>query len=75
MWNYSGIVRTKNRLLRAISDINYLSHRIERFYRKATITKGIIELRNAVLTASLIAKAAYSNSESIGCHYMANVSD
>jgi len=75
MWNYSGIVRTKSRLLRAISDLNYLSHRIERFYRKAAITKGIIELRNAVLTSMLIAKAAYANSGSTGCHFMKEPSD
>jgi hypothetical protein len=70
MWNYAGIIRTKKRLQRVLNDLNYLSHRIEQFYREAKMTRSIIELRNAVLTASIIAKAAYNNQESVGCHYI-----
>ena len=70
MWNYAGIIRTRKRLERALADINYLSHRIERFYRDATISRSIIELRNAVLAAGVIVSAAYSNARSLGCHYL-----
>ena len=70
MWNYAGIIRTKNRLIRAISDLGYINHRIEKFYREARITRDLIELRNSVLTANLIAKAAHGNSNSIGCHFI-----
>ncbi len=70
MWNYAGISRTPKRLLRALSDLNYMSHRIERFYKQAKITRELIELRNAVLTATLIARAAYANTKSLGCHYI-----
>ena len=70
MWHYAGIVRTKRRLQRILADLNYLNHRIEQFYQEARLTKTIIELRNAVLTASLIAKAAYNNPDSRGCHYV-----
>lgn len=70
MWNYAGIVRTHKRLDRAISDLNYLSHRIEKFYKQAKITKEILELRNAVISASLISAAARSNPVSRGCHYI-----
>ena len=56
--------------LRALADLNYLSHRIEQFYMQARITREIIELRNAVLTARLIVRAAYSNGISRGCHYV-----
>jgi L-aspartate oxidase len=70
MWNYAGIIRTRKRLLRAISDLNYLEHRVERFYRGAKLTREIVELRNSVVTASTIAQAAASNQESIGCHYI-----
>jgi L-aspartate oxidase len=70
MWHYAGIVRTKRRLQRILADLNYLSHRIEQFYQEARLTKTIIELRNAVLTASLVAKAAYNNPDSRGCHYV-----
>ncbi|MEW5814246.1 MAG: L-aspartate oxidase [Spirochaetota bacterium] len=70
MWNYVGIIRTKKRLSRAQSDLNYMSHRIEQFYKTARLTREIIELRNAVLTSALIAKAAIANPVSIGCHYL-----
>ncbi len=70
MWNYAGIVRNRKRLARALSDLNYLSHRIERFYRQAKITRKIIELRNGVLTSSLIVRAALTNKASLGCHYI-----
>ena len=70
MWNYAGIIRTRKRLERALADLNYLSHRIERFYRHATISRSIIELRNAVLAAGVIVSAAYSNARSLGCHYL-----
>jgi L-aspartate oxidase len=70
MWNYAGIVRNRKRLERALADLNYLSHRIEQFYKQATISRSIIELRNAVLAAHVIVSAAYSNSHSLGCHYL-----
>jgi L-aspartate oxidase len=70
MWNYAGIIRNAKRLERATADLNYLSHRIERFYRQAAISRPLIELRNAVLAAQIIVSAASSNSHSLGCHYM-----
>jgi L-aspartate oxidase len=70
MWNYVGIIRTKKRLERALSDLNYLNHRIERFYIEAKVSRRIIELRNAVLSGTLVARAAVSNSRSIGCHFV-----
>jgi len=70
MWNYAGVIRNAKRLERALADLNYLSHRIERFYRHATISRPIIELRNAVLAAQIIVSAANSNRRSLGCHYI-----
>jgi L-aspartate oxidase len=70
MWDYVGIIRTKKRLYRAIADLNYLSHRIESFYREARISRRLLELRNAVETALIIARAAYGNGKSLGCHYI-----
>ena len=70
MWNYAGIVRSRRSLLRALADINYLSHRIEQFYRQAKLTRRIVELRNGVLTAGLIVRAALANPHSTGCHYI-----
>jgi len=70
MWNYAGIIRNGKRLERALADLNYLSHRIEKFYRQATITRSIVELRNAMVAARVIVGAAYSNGRSLGCHYI-----
>lgn len=75
MWNYVGIKRTQKRLERALADLNYLRHRIERFYKQAHVTREIVELRNAVETAIIIAKAALSNPKSQGCHYISERSN
>jgi len=70
MWDYAGIIRTRKRLKRALADLNYLNHRIDSFYREARISRKLLELRNAVLTAELITEAALANPESKGCHYL-----
>jgi L-aspartate oxidase len=70
MWNYAGIIRSRKRLSRALADLNYLNHRIEQFYKEAKLSRKIIELRNSVLTASLIVRAASSNKVAKGCHYI-----
>ena len=70
MWNYAGIIRTVKRLERAMADLNYLSHRIEQFYRQATVSRPIVELRNALVAARVIVSAAYSNGKSLGCHFI-----
>jgi L-aspartate oxidase len=70
MWNYAGIIRKQKRLVRALADLNYLSHRIEKFYKQAKITRKIIELRNSVLTATIIVRAAFANKISRGCHFI-----
>ncbi|MBN1697497.1 MAG: L-aspartate oxidase [Spirochaetales bacterium] len=70
MWNYAGIIRKQKRLNRALSDLDYLSHRIEKFYKQAKMTRKIIELRNSVLASRIIVRSALSNSASRGCHYV-----
>lgn len=72
MWNYVGIVRTKERLGRAVADLNYLNHRIEKFYRYAALSKNLLELRNGAQTALIIAEATKRNKKSRGCHYIKN---
>jgi L-aspartate oxidase len=69
MWNYVGILRSERRLDRALSDLNYYSHRIEKFYQQARAARDIIQLRNAVLTATIIARSARANTVSLGCHF------
>ncbi|MGI9256712.1 MAG: L-aspartate oxidase, partial [Salinispira sp.] len=69
MWNYVGITRSRKRLNRALADLNYYSHRIEQFYKEARASRNIIQLRNAVLTAGIVARAAQANPVSQGCHF------
>ncbi len=70
MWNYSGIIRTQKRLSRAKSDLNYLNHRILKFYQKSIMTGGIINLRDSVQTSLLVVNAALRNKTSKGAHYI-----
>jgi L-aspartate oxidase len=69
MWNYAGIIRTTKRLQRAKSDLEYLTHRIENFYREARMDGGVVGLRQGILVALLITRAALSNPVSLGAHY------
>jgi L-aspartate oxidase len=69
MWNYVGLVRTTRRLDRAVRELGRLEREIAGFYENATLTDGLIGLRNAVGTAVMVAEAARANTESIGCHY------
>lgn len=69
MWNYVGLVRTTPRLERALHELINLQWEIERFYRRAKVTDGLVGLRNAVRTATVVAQAAWENKRSVGCHY------
>jgi L-aspartate oxidase len=69
MWNYVGLVRTTNRLDRALRELRYLETEIERFYRVSRVTDELIGLRNAVRSAVIVAAAAWENKSSMGCHY------
>ena len=75
MWNYSGIIRTHKRLERARSDLDYLRHRIIKFYRKTEINNSIINLRDSVQTALLVVNAALRNRVSRGAHFITGDSD
>ncbi len=69
MWNYVGLVRTKERLKRAIEDLRHLQMDVEEFYRYSKLNKRLIELRNAIQTGLIVAHSAWLNKESRGCHY------
>jgi len=69
MWNYVGLVRTQNRLERALDDLTQLRSEISKFYRRTRLADSLIGLRNSVETACLVAAAAWENKRSIGCHY------
>jgi L-aspartate oxidase len=69
MWYYVGLVRTRRRLERALRDLNNLLNDIDAFYRAVRLDTGIITLRHAALAAAIVARAAWENRESHGCHY------
>lgn len=71
MWNYVGIIRTTKRLERGRADLRYLKNRIDDFYRRAHLTPMVLDLRNGMQTALIVAEAAFSNRNSRGAHYIA----
>jgi L-aspartate oxidase len=70
MWNYAGVIRTRKRLDRAKADLEYLSHRIEKFYQAARIEPALVGLRHGILVALMITRAALANPVSRGAHFI-----
>ncbi len=75
MWHYVGIIRSGDRLSRAIRELRHLQNEIETFYRTVKLSDGLIGLRNAVEVALVIAQAARHNRQSMGCHYRVDAVD
>jgi L-aspartate oxidase len=69
MWHYVGLVRSAERLSRAIRELRHLWNEIETFYRTTKLDDGLIGLRNAVEVALIVAQAARHNRLSRGSHY------
>jgi len=71
MWNYVGIVRTHERLERAVADLRHQLVRLTTFYRTTPISAELVDLFHGCTAAGLIAAAAQRNTTSVGCHYIA----
>ena len=69
MWNYVGLVRSAERISRAMRDLRSLWSEIETFYRITKLSDELIGLRNAVEAALVIAQAAQHNRQSLGAHF------
>ncbi len=69
MWNYVGVSRSPERLIRALRELRNLETEIEQFYRNNRVSDDLIGLRNSVRTAIIVTLAAWSNKTSVGCHY------
>ena len=69
MWHYVGLVRSADRLSRAIRELRHLWNEIEAFYRTSKLSDSLIGLRNIIEAALIIAQAAQHNNHSLGCHY------
>ncbi|MBI4978095.1 MAG: L-aspartate oxidase [Spirochaetes bacterium] len=72
MWNYVGIVRQERHLARAMKDIAHLTETMHWFYAAKRRTRALIQLTNAITTASIVTESAYKNKISGGCHYRLN---
>ena len=69
MWNYAGIIRTAKRLERAKADLEYLRHRIEKFYKEARMDPKVVGLKHGIQVALMITHAALANPVSLGAHF------
>ncbi len=69
MWHYVGLVRSSDRLSRAIRELRHMQNEIETFYSVTKLSDGLIGLRNAVEVALIVAQAARHNRQSRGCHF------
>ncbi len=69
MWSYVGVIRSTRRLERAIDDLHHLNTEITKFYRATRLTDDLIGLRNSAQAALIVARAAWENKISRGCHY------
>jgi len=67
--DYVGIVRSNERLDRAISRLKIIFDESENLYKKSTISVAICELRNLRSIAYLITKAAQQRETNVGLHF------
>ena len=70
MWNYCGLIRTRQRLVRARTIFRHLQSEIEEFYQQAKMTKSIVQLRNGIQTAIAVTQATIESRESRGANYI-----
>jgi L-aspartate oxidase len=69
MSSYVGIVRSDQRLKRALDRMRIIYGETEALYGRTVVSTSICELRNVIAIAYLIIKFAMARKESIGLHY------
>ncbi|MFK5973442.1 MAG: L-aspartate oxidase [Flavobacteriaceae bacterium] len=69
MRDYVGIVRSNNRLTKAIDQLNLIYIEVEDLYKKARVTTTLCELRNMVNVAHLIIGQSLEQKENRGGYY------
>jgi len=69
MWNYIGIVCTNKKLSIAGEKINNLAKKINEHFPKNAVSKDFIELKNLIVVANLIIKAAIQRKYNCGLYY------
>lgn len=69
MWNEVGIVRSDQSLQRASVETERMAKEIDALYHQAVLDADLVQLRNLVTVAELIARSARLRLESRGGHY------
>jgi len=67
--SYVGIVRSNERLERALNRLQLIYEESEKFYASSKISVDICELRNLRSVAYLVTKAAAERKNNVGLHY------
>jgi L-aspartate oxidase len=69
MSDYVGIVRTDERLQRAMKRLDLLYEETEALYRTTRLSPQLCELRNLITSGYLVVKGAQFRKESRGLHF------
>ncbi len=69
MRDYVGIVRSNNRLTKAIGHLDLIYKEVEEFYKEAKITTTLCELRNMINVAHLIIGHSLKRKENKGGYF------
>lgn len=72
MWDYVGIVRSKQTLQHAFRRAKLIYEEIENYYQRTKISPELLELRNLSGIAYVIILSALRRNESRGCHFMSD---
>ncbi len=70
MWNYVGIIRSRQRLMRARAMFRELHDEVGKFYKNAVLHDDLIGLRNGIEVAHMVVDASLRNPHSSGCFYL-----
>lgn len=69
MRDYAGIVRSNNRLIKAIDHLNLIYNEVNQLYRKSKVNTDLCELRNMINVAHLIIHQSLERKENRGGYY------
>ena len=69
MRDYVGIVRSNDRLTKAITHLDLIYNEVEEFYKKSKITTTLCELRNMINVAHLIITQSLERKENRGGYF------
>ena len=69
MSNYVGIVRSDQRLKRALDRLRILYGETEALYERTIVSPALCELRNMITVSYLVVKSAMARRESVGLHF------